>query len=349
MKERWKKFLLDAGAEMDNGRVLHFGNPERELRVATTGNVLSDLNHLGLISAHGADAATFLQGQLTCDIRDVTDDSSLLGASCSHKGRVLTLFRLFRRGDGYYLQCAAELVEETLKRLRKYVLMSKVTLEDAGSAMVRFGYLGPEADRHLSELLGKAPEEVGSVIQTPDLLVVRLPGTQPRFEIAGSLEPACKLWESLNAWAAPVGAEAWRLQSILAGVPEVYAATSELFVPQMLNLQVLQGISFIKGCYTGQEVVARSEYLGKQKRRMFRAFAPAADRPEPGTDLYAPGSQSGQGPGKVVDAALAQGGGYEMLVVAELAAVEAGGMRLGDAEGPELEFRELPYALPEKA
>ncbi|MDD3449571.1 MAG: folate-binding protein, partial [Gammaproteobacteria bacterium] len=96
MKERWKKFLLDAGAEMDNGRVLHFGNPERELRVATTGNVLSDLNHLGLISAHGADAATFLQGQLTCDIRDVNEDGSLLGASCSHKGRVLTLFRLFR-------------------------------------------------------------------------------------------------------------------------------------------------------------------------------------------------------------------------------------------------------------
>ena len=280
MKERWKNFLQKAGAEMDGNRVLHFGNPERELRVTTTGDVLADLNHLGLIGAYGADTADFLQGQFSCDIRDVDATSSRLCAHCTPKGRVQILYRVFRRGDTYYLQCPTELVEEGLKRLKKYVLMSKVTLEDAGNAMVCFGYAGPTSERHLKDLLGKAPTEVNDVVQTPDLLEVRLPGPMPRFEIAGSLEAATKLWSSLNAWAAPVGTDTWRMLRILSGTPEVYGTTTEAFVPQMLNLQALAGVSFIKGCYTGQEVVARSEYLGKLKRRMFRAFVRAPRRAE---------------------------------------------------------------------
>ena len=345
MKQQWREFLQNAGAELDGECVGSFGNPERELQVATTGTVLSDLSHLGLISAHGADAAAYLQGQLTCDVREVTAQRSRLGAHCTHKGRAQALFRLFKRGDSYYLQLPAALVDESIQRLRKYVLMSKITLEDAGDALVRFGYAGPDAAAHLQEALGAVPSEVDAVVQTPDLLAIRLPGIHPRFELAGELEAAQRLWQLLDVHAAPVGAAPWGLLDVLAGLPNVYPETVETFVPQMLNLHAIGGVSFIKGCYTGQEVVARTEYLGKLKRRMYLGHVGGERLPRPGEALYAPDCQSGQGTGTVVDAQPYPDGGFELLAVIQSASVDAGGVRLGDAHGPPLEIRELPYPL----
>jgi hypothetical protein len=142
------------------------------------------------------------------------------------------------------------------------------------------------------------------------------------------------------------GPDFWALLDIRAGLPTVYDQTAEAFVPQMANLQLVEGVSFTKGCYTGQEVVARMQYLGKLKRRMYLARIAAADVPPPGTDLYAPGSESGQGTGKVVDARRAPAGDIEALVVVETGSAETGDVRLGGPDGPPLTFSPLPYPLP---
>jgi folate-binding protein YgfZ len=126
----------------------------------------------------------------------------------------------------------------------------------------------------------------------------------------------------------------------------VYDATAEAFVPQMANMQLVDGVSFTKGCYTGQEVVARMQYLGKLKRRMYRARVVTDQAPQPGQELFSPGSASGQGAGRVVDARPTPAGGFELLVVAEIASAEGASLRLGDEQGPALQLLDMPYGLP---
>jgi hypothetical protein len=145
-----------------------------------------------------------------------------------------------------------------------------------------------------------------------------------------------------------VGATVWSLLGIRAGVPQVYGATTEAFVPQMINLHSIEGVSFRKGCYTGQEVVARMQYLGKLKRRMFLAHVDGSVAPKAGDELFSRETESGQGTGKVVDAQPAPQGGYDLLAVIHIAAVEAGSaIQLQDQNGPLLQFQPLPYTVDE--
>lgn len=345
MKPEWKSFLEHKGAEFDDGTVVSFGNAERERRVVTAGEVIADLSHSGLISASGAGAQEFLQGQLTNDIRQVSASHSQLSGFCSPKGRILANFMVFQRGDAYYLRMPREQVEPTLKRLRMFVLRAQVTLEDASDNWVHIGYSGPDAAKQLHSLFGAAPEKPHDVLQSDALTIVRLHGPHPRFEIYGELDGMQKLWTLLDVRAAPVGEEAWRLLDIRAGVPVVYAATADAFVPQMVNMQLVDGLSFTKGCYPGQEVVARMQYLGKLKRRMYRARIDGKECPAPGTTLFAAGSTSGQGAGKVVCGARSPDGGCELLAVVEIASQEAGDIHLDGLNGPVLHFEPLPYAF----
>jgi len=350
MKPEWKEFLVDAGAEFaaDGLRVESYGNPERELSAALGGTVLCDLNHLGLIAAYGEEARDFLHNQFTNDVRQVDETHSQLNAYCSAKGRMLAIFRLFQRGEAFYLQLPQALLEATLKRLRMFVLRAKVTLEDADDALVRFGLAGSHAEEYLRGALGAVPEEVDGTLQQGNASVIRLPGEHPRFAIYAPLDEARELWNKLNVDAAPVGAEAWDLLEVLAGVPSVQAETVESFVPQMVNLQLVGGVSFRKGCYPGQEIVARMQYLGKLKRRMYLVQIEAETPPAPGTELFAPNSASGQGAGRVLLAARHPDGGCVALVVSEISSAEEDALHLGgSSDGPPLQLRELPYPLDE--
>ncbi len=345
MKPEWKDFLVNKGAEFDGDRVISFGNPERELRLVVAGEAIADRCHTGLIAVHGEDAETFLQGQFTNDIREVTPARSQLSAFCSPKGRMLANFRIFRLDDSYYLELPHSQVEATLKRLRMFVLRSKVVLEDASENLVRIGFSGQKAPAQLAELLGGAPAQTDEVATLNGLTVIRLPGAQPRFEILGALDAMQKLWTQLDVRAAPVGDRAWSLLEVRAGVPVIVPETADAFVPQMANLQVLHGVSFKKGCYTGQEVVARMQYLGKLKRRMYLAHVDTGTCPAPGETLFSAGSESGQGAGRVVNAAVCPDGGCDLLAVVEIASRERNDLRLGAEDGPALEFMELPYAF----
>jgi folate-binding protein YgfZ len=344
MNQNWHDFLTAQGARFaDDGRVAAYGDPATEAMTAVSADVLCDLSHFGLIRAAGPDSVDFLQNQTGNDVRRVSDTQSQLSSYASPKGRMYAVFRLFRHGGDLYLRLPQELMEPVLKRLRMFVLMAKVKLEDAGDELGRFGVAGPVAAGELATALGvELPAAANGTVQADGVTVVRVPGNQ-RYEVYGPVEALTHLWRGLSAVAQPVGADGWRLLDILAGLPTVYAATSEAFIPQMANMQLVEGVSFRKGCYPGQEIVARMQYLGQLKRRTYLAHVTADARPQPGDELFSASSESGQGAGKVVDAAPSAEGGYELLAVMEIASAEKGGVRLGDANGPALRLRELPY------
>ncbi len=246
MIAEWEEYLKASGAEFDKFGVLSFGNMRRETSVALTGNIFADLSHFSVISVQGEDAENFLQGQLTNDIDDVTEARSQFSGYCNPKGRLLATFRIFKRGACYYLSLPSDLVETVINKLRMYVLASKVTIEDVSTSFVHLGLSGDEAKKVLGEFIGDLPADVHAARISKNQVVIRVPGILPGYEIFTTIEQAKVLWGKLDVQCAPVGAEAWRLLDIQAGIPIINSQTSEAFVPQMANLQLVDGVSFKK-------------------------------------------------------------------------------------------------------
>ncbi len=348
MKIQWQTFLAEQGAEISDGCVVHYGNPDLEHSVVTTGNVLADLSHEGLIGVAGVDALTFLQGQFTNDVRLVTPQRSQLSAWCTPKGRALASFRVLQQeSGGFLLAMPSERVSVVLKRLRMYLLNSKAILRDASQEWLRLGCAGPTVSEALTKVIPILPDAIDQVVQTADYLIIRLRGPHPRFEILGNQSLLERLWEVITVRAAPVGAMAWGALDVLAGVPVITERTAEAFVPQMLNYVELEGLSFRKGCYTGQEVVARLHYLGKLKRRLFLARLGGGEGiPQPGDALWS--SEGQTEPGRLVNVARDPAGeGFIVLAVLPLIEAQGGAVRWQGERGPILEFLPLPYPLVE--
>lgn len=343
MQEQWKKFLLDQGAKMDQDLVVNFEHVDANPTDIDTQDYLVDLSNYGVLRVSGSDANTFLQGQLTNDIRVVGETSSTLSALCSPKGRVLANFRILQKDTDYLLIMPIEQVAIVLKRLRLFVLMSKVTLEDASNEYSHLGIAGPQCEQVLAKAFSLTPLPVNHVVQIDEVLIVRVPGVIPRYELHGTSADLMPIWSMLRAKTIPVGTALWQLWNIRAGFPTIFPSTADSFVPQMINYQLIDGVSFKKGCYTGQEIVARMQYLGKLKRRMYRARILSDSEPQVGQDLYSEQSTSGQGSGKLVNVARAGDDCYEVLAVVEISSIKQGTIRLGDQTGPELEFLDLPY------
>lgn len=296
------------------------------------------LTHEGVLAVRGADAAKFLQGQLTCNLNYLSDTQASLGARCTQKGRMQSSFRILLQGDGVLLAMTSELLEPQLADLKKYAVFSKSKLTDESAAWVRFGLAN--ADQTLSALGLALPVETDSVARTEALIAIRVsPG---RAELWAPAEQAEQLRSQLAATLPQADLNEWLLGQIRAGIGQVMAQTRELFIPQMLNLQAVGGVSFKKGCYTGQEIVARMQYLGKLKRRLYRLSLAAAELPEPGTALFSPSHNSSVG--EVVIAAKADQS-IELLAVLQAEAADQGDVRLGSLEGPGLQMLDLPYPL----
>lgn len=292
------------------------------------------LEHWGVIRARGADATSFLHGQLTNDVTGLTPSRARWAGFCSAKGRLQASFLLCRDADDdILLACSADLLAPTLKRLSMFVLRAKCRLTDASSELALVGLAGETA----LQAAGTLPTLARSVL--PDgAAIVRLPDGDGI---------ARALWIG-SAASRPAGlpvldSATWDWLEVASGVPRIAAATVERFVPQMVNLELVGGVDFQKGCYPGQEVVARSQYRGTVKRRMqrFDADAPMA----PGADVVH-SADPGQPAGTVVNAAATPGGGWSALVEVKLAALDSGALHLGTAEGPLMRRHDLPYALP---
>jgi folate-binding protein YgfZ len=323
----------------------------------------------GLIRARGADAATFLHGQLTQDIAHLQPGQVRLAGYCSAKGRLLASFVAWAEdgpeaqpaGRDILLACSADVLPATLKRLRLFVLRAKCTLDDVTAGRPLWGLAGPAA----GHALGPAAEApAGQALPLAGGTLLRLHDAVLPAPPAAGAAPAVPRW----IWAAPTAdagppwaglpmlpGPAWQALEVLAGVPRIVGATVEQFVPQMVNLELVGGVNFQKGCYPGQEVVARSQYRGTLKRRgqVLQASVPMA----PGQEVFHSadpgqpagmvalagtlGGTAGDGAGRDGAAAL-----HVALAELKLAALGDGTLHLGSADGPPLALGALPYAIP---
>lgn len=341
MIESWKNFLLSQGAVIENGTVQHFGDASAE-RAAAGATVVADLSQLGLIAFQGEDTATFLQGQLTNDVRALHADAAQWNGLCSPKGRLLGNFLMWRQGEDTCLQLSGDITASVLKRLSMFILRAKVKGRDASDETVRVVVAGPQAAATVQAAMGALPDAPMRSVAVANGWVVRVGAD--KFVLSIVPGEAVAVWDTLRQSAMPVGAPVWDWLRLSAGIPMIVAATQEQFVPQMVNYEVLGGVSFQKGCYTGQEIVARSQYLGKLKRRMFLAHADA--EAAPGDSLFS-ADLNGQASGTVVNAAPAPGGGYDLLAVAQVESAATQTLHLRALDGPALALKPLPYALPD--
>ena len=296
------------------------------------------LNHEALLAVRGPDASKFLQGQLTCNLNYLDENTSSLGARCTPKGRMTSSFRILQDGDGYLLAMAADLLETQLTDLKKYAVFSKSALTDETTAWVRFGLINGDAP--LQALGLELPQAAGCLVRANGLLALR--ASTDRAELWAPAAQRETLHSQLAAQLQEAPLNDWLLGQVRAGIGQVFSATRELFIPQMINLQAVGGVSFKQGCYTGQEIVARMQYLGKLKRRLYRLSLAADELPAPGCELFSP--VHGSSVGEVVLAARATQG-IELLAVLQEDAKNDGRLSLGSSEGPSLILLDLPYEL----
>lgn len=301
------------------------------------------LTHLGVIAASGDEAAQFLHNQLTNDVLGLDGAHARLAGYCSPKGRLLATLMVWKDGDRILLALPRALLPATLKRLQMFVLRSRVKLEDVSDSRVLIGLAAP-AGAWAASLV--PPPSVWERMTTVDAIGIRLPDADGLQRCLWAAEPAqaAAIWQGAGLSAAP--SSLWRWTDILAGLPQVVDATRELFVPQMVNFELVGGVSFRKGCYPGQEIVARSQFLGKLKRRTLLAFSDA-ERVAAGTEVFSE-ADPGQPCGTVVNAERGPDGRIACLVEMKLALADSV-VRLGSAEGSVLTFGELPYTLAEPA
>jgi len=353
MNPDWSKFLVSRNAHIESDRVQHFGNPTAELTYTQTDTTLFDLSHLGLIRFSGEEAQSFLQGQLSCDVDSITPDTASYGSYCTPKGRLLASFLIWRGTSEteYLMQLPEELINSLIKRLRMFVLRAKVTLQDNSNNFVRIGITGSNAKSLLQDNAIVDLDTVGTTISSLPLSVTPIPAGQiichseHRFEIIAPPAQAISIWEQLSKHTHCAGAECWDWLEISEGIPTIQMVTQEQFIPQMVNLDVIGGVNFKKGCYPGQEIVARTQYLGKLKRRMYRARINSPSIVTAGDSLFSIDTQN-QACGMIVNAAPSPDGGVDVLAVIQNSSVETNSIHWKTPDGPELTMLPLPYKIP---
>ncbi len=336
----WIDFLVQQGARSE---FRDFGDPEGELASARSATIVCPLADLGLIGASGVDAVTFLNNLLCSDVKTLPSAGVRRSGICSAKGRLLASLLMWHNEDGFQLALSANLLPAILKKLSMYVLRAKVRLTDESQQTLLLGLSGPNAAAALAAL-GVGSSMPMTMTAAGKCRVISLGGD--RHLLAISVAEAESVWQQLASHARPAGLAAWHWLEIVAGIPWVTAATQEQFVPQMVNFELIGGVSFNKGCYPGQEIVARTQYLGKIKRRMYRVrIEGACTLPLSGAPLFAPETGE-QACGTIVLAAPSPLGGYEALVVVQSTCREAGEVHLESPLGPRLIFLPLPYEIP---
>jgi folate-binding protein YgfZ len=312
-----------------------------DLTAARSGSVLAPLTHLGILSFSGDDAEAFLQGQLSCDVSGVNSESSTWGAFCSPKGRMLASFLLWRGETGFLMALPRDILQDVRQRISRFVLRSKVKIADASDALALHGAAGPQAAAALRDIFPALPARPNEVRHEPARGAAMLL-EDGRFVLAVPAERAAELRQQLAGPLKAVDWRTWHWLDIRSGIAWVTAATQDQFVPQMANLELIGGVSFEKGCYAGQEIVARTQHLGKLKRRMFLANVAAAA--VAGDDLFSE-DLGNQASGTIVDAEFSPDGGCDVLAVVQIASRENSTVHLKSLDGPALRFLPLPYAV----
>jgi folate-binding protein YgfZ len=336
-------FLATRGGTVADGGVRDFGDPGAEIAATRSGDVVACLAQFGILAFDGEDARDFLHGQLSCDVEGLAEDGAAYGTYCTPKGRVLANVLLWREPEGLRMLLPRSILPGIARQLQRYVLRSRVTIGERTDGLALLGASGPGAERATAALVGTSPEAPLRSVRREGVAAIAL--ANERFLVVAPNVAAPRAWDHLAGSLRPVGTACWAWLEIASGFPWITDATQDQFIPQMANLELLGGVSFRKGCYPGQEIVARTQHLGTPKRRLYLAHVPADGAPAPGQALY--GSDLGdQSAGTVVNAAPAPGGGFDVLAVVQTAAASGDKVRLGSPSGVALEFRSLPYAVP---
>lgn len=296
MNHIWHNFLLtNPGASVSDTDISFTGTTGK------TGNGIYALKHLTVLQVAGTQAMPFLQGQITCNINDITEENGSIGALCTAQGKVISTFILIKMASAYGLILPATLLDTVKSRLQKYILRADVQLTDCTDSFCLIGLAGMEM--HTGALF--------SCTQTQDTVTAINLGH--RQLLLANPDQAIEIWAAHQKQGyTPENSTHWRYLDILAGIPWLDAETSEQFIPQMLNLDKLGGISLNKGCYTGQEIVARTHYLGKAKRGLFLLAANAALLPASNSAIA---DDTGQVIGRVLSAAEYDGKGKVLCVL----------------------------------
>ena len=308
-------------------------------------NFICDASNLGLILVTGEDAESFLQNQLSNDITETNESRFQLSSYSTPKGRMLGIFRVVKIDNGYLLVTPISTVETLLQRLQMFVVQAKVNLADASEYFARIGIQTDQA-----EIIdnGPFPKNQGEVVQSDSLITLHLgelAGESRYLSLCLSFDEAKSIWEQVEKNLSVSGFDAFRLSEIKAGIPVIYPETAEEFVAQMSNLNLLGGVNFKKGCYPGQEIVARMQYLGKLKRRMFLAQLDTRICPEPGDNLVASNAEIVDGSGKVVDAVMDSQGHCFCLFIAQIKKALDNNLKLLNQPEIAIHLMELPYAV----
>ncbi len=311
---------------------------------ASEPGTLTPLPDRCLVNIAGSDSSRFLQGQLTCNVEKLTDATSRIGACCNPKGRMIASFRLFFSADEYWLSLPANQGQTLYEHLKKYCAFFKSEMSLLTSKYTCLGIAGSESEAVLSSLGLKLPEAVNNLTHNELGFVIRLSDATPRFELWIHTDELEKVWEQFSSLLTVTTPSYWELLNIQAGYAEVTSDTHELYIPQHFNLQSTGGVSFKKGCYTGQEIVARMQNLGKLKSRLFRLQT--EDSPlTTGDKLY---DQAGKHIGEVVTITSGfQQNGLELLaVIREEAAINDN--VYSNPGGQQLTVLQLPYEIDQK-
>lgn len=279
----WQDFLSNEGAIRDEYGVTHFTSSMPETTTAPSAQ-LFDLSHLGIINVHGKDAALFLQGQLTNDIKQVSKTSGQISCYCDNKGRVLAIFHIISGPlsditsdtQAYCMITNNQIMAAVTKKLSMYIMRSAVTISDLSTQATQesseehavIGYQAQAADNELATIVGALPTLINATVQFDGINIMRCHGDSARYLISGPQKEVMELWQKLSPHCARLGYPAWERENIRAQLPDITASTTAQFIPQMLGLDQLDALNFNKGCYVGQEIIARIKYLGKVKRTM---------------------------------------------------------------------------------
>lgn len=309
-------------------------------------DIIAPLHHYGLLQIQGPDAATFLQGQTTCDVLGISEGTATYGGYCTPKGRLLSSFLLARSDEQtYLLRMRESIVEPSKQAFGKYIVFSKAEQTILNDQVIAIGLYGEKAANLISQTLGACPDKALGFINHDGHTVIQLDDAGQMFECWIAIDQLSKLWPALSEGLTVVGSDHWEYLTIQAGLGEVTEQTIESFIPQMLNYEFTGHINFQKGCYTGQEVVARLHYKGTAKRRLFRCRY-QGEAVAPGTELLKEGSD--QSIGNIVNCIEHAAGHCECLAVITVSDIE-NNTAIVTKNGYQLEPLTLPYAITNEA
>lgn len=324
-------------------------NPASHFSSEIPSTLYTELPGMACYEVSGEDAQSFLQSQFTNDVNEVNATHGQLNSYCTPKGRMMAIFYICQWQDNYYLVIPNDIASAVMQRIQMYVMRAKVTITERSDQFRIHALFGQQAEQTLSQLNFQAPKNDYETNSLEGGCCIRIPGIVPRYILFGEesisnlIDKKVADDESNISISTP---EYWQWLDIMSGIPMIYTETQEAFVPQMTNLELISGVSFSKGCYPGQEVVARLHYLGNANRRMYRIESSEIIEIKTGDDIYASDSEKNQAIGKVVTAITTGTQGVTALAVLRVEAAENNKLAISSSTGPEVKIMSLPYEIP---